>query len=158
MCEYVHLTKPRTFHPQPRAGISSGPSRSQTAKRKKDFREVSCSLFKVGTLWDMFGILIHSLKMACDPEPLTGSSPSLSPFLFPSGSLKWLPCLWFHWHPHVPRRRAFTSLFNLPPRTVGNAAVIEVWIELREQMKTDCRLYENLSARRLRRGWQSFRD
>lgn len=59
----------------------------------------------------------------------------LSPFLFPSGSLKWLPCLWFHWHPHEPPRRAFTSLFNLPPCTVGNTAIIEVWIELWEQMK-----------------------
>lgn len=67
-----------------------GPLAITDRQKEKDFREVSCSLFKVGALWDMFGILIHSLKMACDPKPLTGSvsiSLSLS-FLFPSGSLK----------------------------------------------------------------------
>lgn len=59
-------------------------------QKEKDFREVSFSLFKVGALWDMFGILIHSLKMACDLKPLTGSACSVSvsrslslPFSFP---------------------------------------------------------------------------
>lgn len=47
-------------------------------QKEKNFRQFSCSLFKVGALWDMFGILIHSLKMACDPKPLTGSAQASS--------------------------------------------------------------------------------
>lgn len=58
-------------------------------QKQKDFREVSFSLFKVGALWDMFGILIHSLKMACDLKPLTGSECSLAV----SRSLPLLPSL-----------------------------------------------------------------